>query len=180
MVVNMYRADFINKIINGFNTSPIVAMLGPRQCGKTTLAKEYFKDLQGTPERYFDLENPLDLLRLEDPMLALEDLNGLIVIDEIQRIPQLFTVLRVLVDQQNKKRKFLILGSASHELLQQSSESLAGRIHYIELTPFSFEETGKLSQLWLRGGFPRSFLAKSEINSIQWRKDYIKTFLEQD
>ncbi len=113
-------------------------------------------------------------------MLALEELTGLVVIDEIQRFSNLFSVLRVLVDQKNKKRQFLVLGSASRELIKQSSESLAGRIHYLELTTFSFEETGELEKLWLRGGFPLSYLADTEADSVRWRKDYIKTFLEQD
>src|SRR3990167_5511074 len=173
----MNRQTFLLKIANGFRTSPIVALLGPRQCGKTTLARTYFDANQGVAEHYFDLENPLDLHRLADPMLALENLTGLIVIDEIQRVPELFPILRVLVDQKKKTRCFLILGSASLPLLQQSSESLAGRIHYIELTPFSYEETGELDKLWIRGGFPLAFLAESERDSVEWRKDYIRTFL---
>lgn len=176
----MQRLQLTTMLKNAFKISPITAILGPRQCGKTTLARAYFKTQKGLKEQYFDLENPLDLIRLKDPMLTLEDLTGLIVIDEIQRYPDLFPILRVLVDQKNKKRKFLILGSASRELIQQSSESLAGRIHYMELSPFSFAETHDLNKLWVRGGFPLSYLAKTENLSNQWRKDYIKTFLEQD
>lgn len=176
----MQREIYLKQLKQAFRYSPIVAILGPRQCGKTTLANEYFKASRAVPEHYFDLENPLDLLRLKEPMLALEALDGLIVIDEVQRLPELFPILRVLVDDKSIKRQFLILGSASRELIQQSSESLAGRIHYIELTPFSYSETPHLKKLWLRGGFPKSYLAKSQNDSYRWRRDYIRTFLEQD
>lgn len=175
----MRRSTYLEQLNMAFRTSPVVAILGPRQTGKTTLAREYFQQEKGVDTCYFDLENPLDLLRLEDPMLALEELSGLIVIDEIQRLPDLFTVLRVLVDQK-KERRFLILGSASRELISQSSESLAGRIRYLELSPFSYEETHEFEKLWLRGGFPLSYLAETDQDSSQWRIDYIKTFLEQD
>lgn len=175
----MERNAYLEKLNQAFHTSPVVAILGPRQTGKTTLAQEYFRQQNGSHVCYFDLENPLDLQRLHDPMLALEDLTGSIVIDEIQRLPDLFPVLRVLVDQK-KPRHFLILGSASRELISQSSESLAGRIRYMELMPFSYEETHEFKQLWLRGGFPLSYLAKTDRDSNQWRMDYIKTFLEQD
>jgi predicted AAA+ superfamily ATPase len=176
----MQREIYLESIKEAFRTSPIVAILGPRQCGKTTLARQYFAANQGLPEHYFDLENPLDLERLQDPLLALEQLTGLIVIDEIQRLPGLFPVLRVLVDQQDYQKQFLILGSASRELIQQSSESLAGRIHYLELPPFSLEEVDSLEQLWIRGGFPRSYLAETNEDSFRWRQQYIKTYLEQD
>ncbi len=154
----------------------MVAILGPRQCGKTTLARMY-----GEVDRshYFDLEDPATLARLEEPMLALSRLEGLIVIDEIQRIPNLFPILRVLVDEK-KERQFLILGSASQELIRQSSETLAGRIAYIELTPFSYRETDQIDKLWLRGGFPPSFLAGSDEDSFDWRRFYVRTFLEKD
>lgn len=175
----MKRVAYIERLDQAFRTTPVVAILGPRQTGKTTLAKMYFEREGGQDVCYFDLENPLDLLRLQDPMLALEDLTGLIVIDEVQRFPDLFAVLRVLVDQK-KQRRFLILGSASRELIAQSSESLAGRIHYLELMPFSFEETREYKNLWLRGGFPLSYLAETDVDSSQWRADYVKTFLEQD
>lgn len=162
----------LSKLITIF---PVVAILGPRQCGKTTLAKTIGAD------HYFDLENPRDVARLEQPQLALEDLTGLTVIDEIQRLPDLFPLLRYLVDQ-NKKRKFVILGSASRDLMRQSSESLAGRIAYHYLGGFRLNDIdrAKIKILWLRGGLPRSFLAKSDEESRIWRSQYITTFLERD
>jgi predicted AAA+ superfamily ATPase len=130
---------------------------------------------------FFDLENPLDLARLESPMLALSSIsNKLIVIDEIQRRPDLFPVLRVLVDRNEKGQKFLILGSASRDLIHQSSETLAGRVGYIELPPFSLFEAKDSDKLWLRGGFPRSYLSKTDQDSYLWRQNYITTFLERD
>jgi uncharacterized protein len=176
----MERKNYLNALQEAFRTSKVVAILGPRQCGKTTLARQYFAKQQGLKSQYFDLENPIDLLRLQDPMLALQDFEDLIVIDEIQKVPELFSVLRVLVDQTEKKQRYLVLGSASRELIQQSSESLAGRIHYIELTPFSYPEAHNLEQLWVRGGFPLAYLAESESDSNRWRLDYVRTFLEQD
>ena len=163
------------------NLHPVVAVLGPRQCGKTTLCREFQKTFRG-PVHTFDLEDPEDLAKLERPKLALENLEGLIVIDEIQKREELFPLLRVLVDRENSSAKFLILGSASRDLIKQSSESLAGRIQYIELTPFSLKEVGlkKNTDLWVRGGFPLSFLAKSDNESQQWRKAFISTFLERD
>ncbi len=175
----MQREQFIQKIQQAFEVHSVVAILGPRQCGKTTLAKAFAKNLALPRENYFDLEDITDQIRLEKPKLALSDIKGLVVIDEIQRSPELFPTLRVLVDDQ-KKRKFLILGSASRDLIQQSSESLAGRIESLELTPFFYPEVSDLSMLWIRGGFPRSYLADSEMSSQQWRKAYIRTFLEQD
>ncbi len=154
---------------------PVVAILGPRQCGKTTLARTLGAD------HYFDLENPQDNARLAQPQLALEDLTGVIVIDEIQRLPELFPLLRYLVDQ-NKKRKFIILGSASRDLIRQSSESLAGRIAYHYLGGFSLNDIdpAKTNMLWLRGGLPRSFLAATNEDSALWRNQYVTTFLERD
>ncbi len=156
--------------------NPICAILGPRQCGKTTLAKAYIQDKHGVT--YFDLENPRDLARLADPMLGLESLEGLVVIDEIQRIPELFPVLRVLAD--TTTTQYLILGSASKELIAQSSESLAGRISYIELSPFYIAEVEDSRTLWQRGGFPRSYLATSDETSFRWRENYITNLLERD
>jgi len=173
------RTDYIQQLKRAFKAHPIVAILGPRQCGKTTLAQQFSKQ-QKLEIHHFDLENPEDLVRLESPMITFGKLNGLIIIDEIQRRPDLFPVLRVLADQKPLRKKFLILGSASRDLLKQSSESLAGRIQYLELTPFSYPEVDHLDRLWLRGGFPNSYLANSLLMSSQWRNTYITTFLEQD
>jgi predicted AAA+ superfamily ATPase len=161
--------------------NPIAALLGARQVGKTTLARQ-LAARQSQPPPFFDLENPADLARLADPMLALEPLTGLVVIDEIQRRPDLFPVLRVLADREGTPARFLLLGSASPELLRQSSESLAGRIAYHELGGFSLDEVGSssLKSLWSRGGFPRSFLAESDSASVEWRRDFVRTFLERD
>src|SRR3989304_4563441 len=154
----MQRTSFFDHIDFHYSIHSICGLLGPRQVGKTTLAKQY---AQKYPNAHFiDLENPVDLARLQNPMLTLSNIQSdLIIIDEIQRSPELFQILRVLVDE--KPRKFLILGSASRDLLQQSSETLAGRIGYIELTPFSILETKEYKNLWLRGGFPRAYLAES-------------------
>lgn len=159
--------------------SPVVALIGPRQCGKTTLARQF---VQPNSLNYFDLENPTSLARLREPMTALTELRGTIVIDEVQRQPELFPILRVLVDQERSPGQFLILGSASPQLLRQSSESLAGRLETIQLSGFSLSEVGEkaLNKHWLRGGFPRSFLATSNSNSFDWRKNFILTFLERD
>jgi predicted AAA+ superfamily ATPase len=158
---------------------PAVALLGPRQCGKTTLARQL---ATGSKSTYFDLENPVDLARLSEPMTALESLRGLIVIDEVQRHPDLFPILRVLLDRKPVRARFLILGSASPELLRQPSETLAGRMAIVEMGGFTLEELGHpdLNRLWLRGGFPRSFLARTGAASTAWREDFIRTFLERD
>jgi len=173
------RPQLLTRLRAGLRTSPAVALLGPRQCGKTTLARQ----LAGTSKStYFDLENPVDLARLSEPMTALESLRGLIVIDEVQRHPDLFPILRVLSDRKPVRARFLILGSASPELLRQSSETLAGRIAIVEMAGFTLEEINRpdLDRLWLRGGFPRSFLARTESASTAWREDFIRTFLERD
>lgn len=173
----MKRQYFLDQIKEQFNVHSVCGILGPRQVGKTTLAKQYAQ--QFSKVVLLDLENPFDLARLENPMLTLGSAEAdLIVIDEIQRRPDLFTVLRVLVDE--KPRKFLILGSASRDLLKQSSESLAGRIGYIELPPFSLDEVDNSKKLWVRGGFPRSYLSLTDDESYMWRQAYIRTFLEQD
>lgn len=192
-VEKVYRQYFLENLYSALNLHPIVALLGPRQCGKTTLARQYREKYylgQYPSENYFDLERQQDLARLQDAELALSKLSGLVIIDEIQRCPELFPTLRVLVDSPNFKAKFLILGSSSRQLIQQSSESLAGRIQYIELTPFnaseikhnieSTYELWNIESLWVRGGFPRSFLADNDELSFQWREAYIRTFLEQD
>ena len=173
----MERKQYLDRIAFQFSIHSVCVVLGPRQVGKTTLAKQYAQQFKKV--HFFDLENPFDLTRLINPMLTLSQLDAdLIIIDEIQRAPELFPVLRVLVDQQ--PRKFLILGSASRDLLQQSSETLAGRIGYIELMPFSNIEANNQSLLWARGGFPPSFLADSDQKSYLWRQDYITTFMERD
>jgi uncharacterized protein len=156
-------------------TFPVTAILGPRQCGKTTLARLFRAD------HSFDLENPRDLARLEQPQLALEDLRGLIVIDEIQRLPDLFPLLRYLVDR-GADQRYLILGSASRDLLRQSSETLAGRVAFHQLGGFRVSDVGpeNITTLWLKGGLPRSFLASTEEESLVWRRQYISTFLERD
>jgi predicted AAA+ superfamily ATPase len=165
-----------------FRVHPACAILGPRQVGKTTLARMYLEQHPSDQFQFFDLENPLDAARLENPMLTLSKLpEKLIVIDEIQRAPELFPIIRVLIDDKQKKQKFLILGNASRELIQQSSETLAGRIGYMELMPFSLDEVDHESDtLWLRGGFPLSYLAQTEEDSFLWRQSYITTFLERD
>lgn len=158
----------------------IVAILGPRQCGKTTLSHQFSRILSSEITA-FDLENPRDVEQLKDPLLALGGLKGLVIIDEVQRLPDLFPVLRVLSDR-SKNTKYLILGSASRDLIRQSSESLAGRISYLEIGGFSLEHVGfkNLDRLWIRGGFPRSYLASNEASSYQWRQDFVATFLERD
>src|SRR3990167_2653144 len=177
----MLRPTYLQKISDQFAIHPICAVLGPRQVGKTTLAKAYLAAHYPDQALFFDLENPEDLAQLANPMLLLRDLpQPLIVIDEIQRRPELFPILRVLVDRADRRQKFLILGSASRELLRQSSESLAGRIGYLELPPFTLAEAHDETKLWLRGGFPRAYLAETEPQSFEWRQQYITTFLEQD
>lgn len=162
----------IKKRINAF---AVTAILGPRQCGKTTLAREFDFD------HYFDLENPRDIARLGQPQLALEDLKGLIVIDEIQRVPELFPLLRYLVDHK-PDQKYLILGSASRDLIRQSSESLAGRIAFFYLGGFRIEDVGRanIKRLWFRGGLPEAYLPETDEQSLLWRGNYIATFLERD
>jgi uncharacterized protein len=177
----MDRRRYFDQIETILRIHPICGILGARQVGKTTLAHMYIEHSYADNARLFDLENPLDLAQLENPMLALSSVSQqLIVIDEIQRRPDLFPVLRVLADKQGDNKKFLILGSASRELIRQSSETLAGRIGYIELPPFSLFEVKDSGKLWLRGGFPRSYLAATEPDSYLWRQNYITTFLEND
>jgi predicted AAA+ superfamily ATPase len=161
--------------------NPVVGIVGARQVGKTTLARLYVGQVR-VPVHYFDLENPEDEARLSDPMLVLKGLKGLIVIDEIQRLPGLFPVLRVLADRARLPARFLVLGSASPELLSQGSETLAGRIAYHELKGLALDEVGVTNhlRLWLRGGFPRSYLARTALASDEWRRGFIRTFLERD
>lgn len=173
------RLDLTHAVTESLDRSPVVALLGPRQCGKTTLARQLAAKRE---HEFFDLERPTDVARLLAPMLALENLAGLVVIDEVQSAPELFGVLRVLVDQPENRAKFLLLGSASPHLVRGVSESLAGRVAFVEMSGFNLRETGEknLRPLWIRGGFPRSFLAESERTSYQWRDDFIRTFLERD
>ena len=170
------RENYLRQIHEAFESHSICAILGPRQCGKTTLAKLYAQSLDIV--HFFDLENPQNLNMLASPSITLPPLEGTIVIDEIQRRPDLFPYLRFLVD--NSDKKILILGSASQELIHQSSETLAGRIAYIELPPFQCNEIDNMHKHWVRGGFPKSFLAPSERQSEKWRINYIKNFLERD
>lgn len=154
-------------------------LTGPRQAGKTTLARELLSE---DSPNYFDLEDPVSLARLDEPMTALGGLRGLVVIDEVQRRPDLFPVLRVLADRRENAARFLILGSASGDLLRQSSETLAGRVERITIGGFSLAELGPDAErrLWLRGGFPRSYLASTEEDSASWRRQFIQTLLERD
>lgn len=160
---------------------PVVAILGARQVGKTTLAGELARQGRTRVTR-FDLENPADLARLADPMLGLQDLTGIVILDEVQRHPGLFPVLRVLADRRPRRARFLVLGSASPGLLRQSSETLAGRIAYYELPGLSLRETGAQHaiRLWVRGGFPLSYLSRSDAASMEWRTQFTRTFVERD
>jgi hypothetical protein len=177
----MKRHYYLDKIELMFEVNRVVALLGPRQSGKTTIAQQYCESLDYFPAiNYFDLENPEDLARLENPKLALQNLEGTIIIDEIQRKPDLFNILRYIHDTHSQV-KFLLLGSASRELVNCSSETLAGRISYIEVTPFSLHEMVTVdNNLWYRGGYPRSFLASSDKVSKLWLRDYVRTYAEQD
>ncbi|MCZ0932366.1 MAG: ATP-binding protein [Oligoflexia bacterium] len=179
-------AGYINrslkkKLRQNIKDYPVVALLGPRQVGKSTLAKEIInKHSRGV---YLDLEKPSHLNQLNAPEYFFEQNKSfLICLDEVQRYPEIFPLLRSLADERKKNGQFLILGSAGRDLLKQSSESLAGRISYLEMSPFTLLELSakKRERLWLRGGFPRSFLGRSETASLEWRENYIRTFLERD
>jgi predicted AAA+ superfamily ATPase len=173
------RNSLLSALNNALTRSRVVLLVGPRQSGKTTLAR---KLLDEDSINYFDLEDPASLARLDEPMTALRPLNGLVVIDEIQRRPDLFPILRVLADRKGTPARYLILGSASGNLMRQTSESLAGRMERIVISGFSLAELGSESeqQLWLRGGLPLSFLAESDSDSLAWRKNFIQTLLERD
>ena len=173
------RQAWLNNIRTALVRSRIVTLIGPRQCGKTTLAREFLSE---DSVNYFDLEDPVSLSRLDEPMTALGSLKGLVVIDEVQRRPDLFPVLRVLVDRKSYEGRFLILGSASGELLRQSSETLAGRMETLTLSGFDLGELGYeyMAQHWLRGGFPLSYLAATDVDSMVWRKSFIQALLERD
>lgn len=173
------RQEKIDKIEGTLERALVTVLTGPRQCGKTTLARELLSE---DSANYFDLEDPVSLARLEQPMTALGPLRGLVVIDEIQRRPDLFPALRVLADRRGRPAHFLILGSASGDLLRQSSESLAGRMERIEIGGFTLPELGheSVQRLWLRGGFPLAYLARSEQESFVWREQFIQALLERD
>jgi predicted AAA+ superfamily ATPase len=174
------RRTELDDVATLLRRSPVVAILGPRQIGKTTLAREIARRWPGATST-FDLEDPRDLGRLADPTTALASLRGLIVVDEIQRRPDLFPVLRVLADRAPRPSRFLVLGSASPSLLRQSSESLAGRIAYFELPGFGLPDVGaRWPRLWLRGGYPRPYLARTDEESLRWRRDLVRTYVEQD
>jgi len=166
-------------IRSALKRSRIVALLGPRQCGKTTLAREF---VAADSLNYFDLEDPASLARLSQPDLALRPLRGLVVVDEVQRHPELFPLLRVLADRRPLPARFLILGSASPELLRQSSETLAGRIEAVPLEGLRLLDlaSGAQSRHWIRGGFPLAYTARSEVDSVAWRRQFVQTFLERD
>ncbi len=173
------RRRWLAEIRTALRRSRVVALLGPRQSGKTTLARAI---LPPDSPAYFDLEDPRSMARLAEPMTALSPLRGTIVIDEVQRRPELFPVLRVLADRRPLPAKFLILGSASPELLRQSSETLVGRIETLTLSGFSLEEVGasSLRKHWRRGGFPPAYVARSERASFVWRDQFVRTFLERE
>jgi hypothetical protein len=174
------RPHHVAMVCRFLSEQPVVALLGARQVGKTTLARQVARNY-GTGVEYFDLESSRDLAKLADPLLALEPLRGLVVLDEVQRRPDIFPTLRVLADRPRGAR-FLVLGSASPELLRQTSETLAGRIAFYHLDGLSLREVGsrRASDLWLRGGFPRSFMAKTLGASLRWRNDLVSTYLERD
>lgn len=173
------RVQYLQQLTTAINRSPITALLGPRQAGKTTLARLL---AENRPTVFFDLESQPDVRRLQNPELALSSLDGLVVIDEIQVLPELFAALRVLVDRPHNRARFLILGSASPDIVKNVSETLAGRVEFIELNPFDLTEVGAehWRALWVRGGFPRAFLAASDGDSAAWREGFIRTFLERD
>ena len=175
----IHRPHYLKRLANATRRAPITALLGPRQCGKTTLARLFAKELQTT---FFDLESYPDQRRLENPELVLGSLEGIVILDEIQIMPELFQVLRVLVDRPENQARFLILGSASPAIIKSASESLAGRVEFIELSGFDLSESGEQAweTLWLRGGFPRAYLAEAEADSLAWREGFIRTFLERD
>ncbi len=173
------RATYLERLETAVKRSPITSLLGPRQVGKTTLARQFTETRQST---FFDLELDVDRRRLQNPNMALGALEGLVVLDEIQTMPELFNLLRVLVDRPQNKTKFLILGSASPEIIKKVSQTLAGRVEFIDLPGLRFPEVAEDAsrRLWVRGGFPRSFLAESTEDSMAWRDGFIRTFLERD
>ena len=177
--MQVQRTQHLRRIRLLLREFPIVALLGARQVGKSTLARQLVASRRA-PATWFDLENPADLARLADPGLELRPLRGLVVLDEIHRLPEVFPLLRVLADRPRSPARFLVLGSASPDLLRQTSETLAGRVAFHELDGFGLREVENLERLWLRGGFPRSYLAPSAPASRRWRDGFIRTFLTRD
>ncbi len=173
------RVELLEQVKYGLKRSPVTAILGPRQCGKTTLAREIGRQEKAA---YFDLEDPNDQARLANPQLLLGSLRGVVILDEIQRRPELTMLLRVLADRSPLPCRFIVLGSASPDLMRQASDSLAGRIHFVDMGGFTLGEVGdgQRDRLWLRGGFPPSFLADNDEDSRQWRLSLVRTFLERD
>jgi len=177
--MELKRERHLRRVALLLDEFPVVALLGARQVGKSTLARQLVASRPG-PSAWFDLENPVDLTRLADPGLELRPLRGLVVLDEIQRLPEVFPLLRVLADRSGTPARFLALGSASPELLRQTSETLAGRVAFHELDGFGLDEVDDLERLWLRGRFPRSCLASSAPASHRWRDGFIRTFMARD
>jgi predicted AAA+ superfamily ATPase len=173
------RARSLERLATAVRRVPVTALLGPRQCGKTTLARAFAR---GRDAVVYDLESVPDLRRLQNPELVLGAERGLVILDEIQARPELFAVLRVLADRPGSKARFLVLGSASPDIVRGASETLAGRVEFVELSGFDLGETGgsAWAKLWLRGGLPRSFLARSNADSLAWRDGFVRTFLERD
>jgi len=174
------RSSLEREILTKFDSSPVLALLGARQTGKTTLARHFANQLESV--HIFDLESPADRAALSTPELTLASLTGTVIIDEVQRLPTLFEVLRPLCDRPDGNTKFLLLGSASPKIIRGVSESLAGRVLFVNVSGFSLAETGPDSalKLWERGGFPRSYLAQDQRTSMEWRDGFIETFLERD
>jgi predicted AAA+ superfamily ATPase len=181
MQAMIIRSHLSDAVFRGLRRAPAVALLGPRQCGKTTLARELAAKSDAA-SRFFDLEHPSDEAALQNPLLALERLRGLVVIDEVQRMPELFPVLRVLIDRPDTPARFLLLGSASPHLVRGVTESLAGRVAFVDMQGFSLGDVGSAAEhtLWLRGGFPRSFLAADDEASFAWRNDFLRSFIERE
>lgn len=173
------RPSYLESLNTATRRSPVTALLGPRQAGKTTLARMFTKERTAT---FFDLESIPDQRRLQNPELVLGNLEGLVILDEIQLMPELFGTLRVVVDRPGQKARFIILGSASPGIIRNASETLAGRIEFVDLNGFDLAEVGETNwePLWIRGGFPRSYLADNETDSLTWREGFIRTFLERD
>jgi uncharacterized protein len=173
------RKDYLQRLGKAIQRSPITAILGPRQCGKTTLARMF---AQGKQSTHLDLESVPDQRRLQNPEMVLGALQGLVILDEIQVMPEMFSVLRVLADRPDNPARFLVLGSASQDIVRNVSQSMAGRVEFIQLAGFDVGEVGfdAWPERWVRGGFPRSFLAHSEEDSLAWREGFVRTFLERD